>query len=1052
MATKNVYKTVSTKQPTGLVVTRNGGNFTASWKIADKNYEAGQVLRYTVDGGKTWSRVSIATKTTSKQFISNLNFEGYYPFTNKKLYSVIVEVTGTRKKDTKSKTKKGNTKITHYTYTPASARYTYTFTVPSISSASATPSDETENTCTFAWSAANPTGAGNKLQRVQWSTILLRDSNATNGDRAYTETKVEAYSSTSGASGSYTKTETYVPTGNTSYTRWLRCRAQGVNGESPWKYVKQVYAFPFAPIVRNATASYTASGNHMITMRFTAPDSTAHPIKKIDTEWCIAKPAAGMAAPVAGSTWTKGATVNDIRSGDNVVSFPTSDAATDDECLFVRAVSKWEPESTKFRESAPFRVEIGAAGVATLEAPIISSLTASSPTITISASNESDVADSFLVVRYMDASNPNGYDIGIITSSTQQPLTITVPAWSSSSPPKIGVYAVVGTARLDTSSGYNRYTITNIVMKSAMVTQGGTIPAAPGNVSLSQTDIAGTIRVAWDWTWTTATGAELSWADHADAWESTDEPETYEVRNVTAEAWNISGLATGIKWYVRVRLFTGIDDDITYGAYSETAMIDLSSAPSVPALSVSDGVIPEKGDVTASWVYVTTDGTQQVSAEIAEVTVVNNANVYTEIARTETAQFVDLNAAEIGWASGETHTIVVRVASASGHMSEWSNPASVSVADPLTCTISQTSLVDEIITVDSSSRTVKSLKAMPMTITVTGAGAYGQTTVMIVRAADYQAGRPDESVFMGYEGETIALVTQTGEAQITIDNDMLIGHLDDEAQYRIIATIQDGLGQTASASIDFEVHWTHQALMPEGTVEIDEDNAIAILTATAPTGTAQGDVCDIYRLSVDKPELIIRDAAWGTEYVDPYPAIGEYGGYRFVFRSGNGDYITAETEDNGKQFAWVDVMEDFDSNYNIIDFGNGSVMLQYNVDLSNSWSKDFQQTKYLGGSIQGDWNPAVSRTASFSSVAVTVDDSETIEAMRHLATWAGICHVRTKDGSSYAADVQATEKYAVGNGHNLASFDLKITRVDPEGYDGMTLTEWQAAHQEDEEE
>ena len=41
------------------------------------------------------------------------------------------------------------------------------------------------------------------------------------------------------------------------------------------------------------------------------------------------------------------------------------------------------------------------------------------------------------------------------------------------------------------------------------------------------------------------------------------------------------------------------------------------------------------------------------------------------------------------------------------------------------------------------------------------------------------------------------------------------------ATYRIIATVADGLGQTASVQQGFEVRWAHQALMPLGTVEID---------------------------------------------------------------------------------------------------------------------------------------------------------------------------------------------------------------------------------------
>ena len=118
-------------------------------------------------------------------------------------------------------------------------------------------------------------------------------------------------------------------------------------------------------------------------------------------------------------------------------------------------------------------------------------------------------------------------------------------------------------------------------------------------------------------------------------------------------------------------------------------------------------------------------------------------------------------------------------------------------------------------------------------------------------------------------------------------------------------------------------------------------------------------------------------------------------------------------------------------------------MLELNTDLSSTWAKDFAETKYLGGSVQGDWNPAVSRTGTLSAVTVVSDDDGMIEEMRRLAVYPGICHVRTKDGSSYPADVQVAESYSQDDGHKIVSFDLTITRVDAEEYEGMTLTEWE---------
>ena len=240
---------------------------------------------------------------------------------------------------------------------------------------------------------------------------------------------------------------------------------------------------------------------------------------------------------------------------------------------------------------------------------------------------------------------------------------------------------------------------------------------------------------------------------------------------------------------------------------------------------------------------------------------------------------------------------------------------------------------------------------------------------------------------------------------------------------------------------EFEVHWTHQALVPDAFVDVMQEAAVAVLYPIAPTGAAETDVCDIYRLSADRPELIYEGAAFGGTYVDPYPAIGEHGGHRFVLRTANGDYITATDE-----LAWVDMQEaEGDTLHNdsvIIDFGTGRVYLEYELDVSQGWKKDFTETKYLGGSVQGDWNPAVSRTGTISAVTVT-DDVDTIKEMRRLAVYPGICHVRTPDGSSYAADVQVSEARKQSSGHNAIEFSLAITRVDVETLDGMTYAEWQ---------
>ncbi len=182
---------------------------------------------------------------------------------------------------------------------------------------------------------------------------------------------------------------------------------------------------------------------------------------------------------------------------------------------------------------------------------------------------------------------------------------------------------------------------------------------------------------------------------------------------------------------------------------------------------------------------------------------------------------------------------------------------------------------------------------------------------------------------------------------------------------------------------------------------------------------------DIYRLSSDGPELIVKGGEFGTTYIDPYPASG--GGYRFVDITGNGDY----TNDAG--IAWIDVDCDIILHDVIIDFNDNRLTLPYNLELQNSWEKDFTETKYLNGHCVGDWNAAVSKKTSVNTDLPR--DDERILMLHELAVWNNIAHIRTPDGSSYAANVQVTEKAAYDT--NIKAFSLSITRVDPEGFEGI---------------
>ena len=362
----------------------------------------------------------------------------------------------------------------------------------------------------------------------------------------------------------------------------------------------------------------------------------------------------------------------------------------------------------------------------------------------------------------------------------------------------------------------------------------GNVPLAPTNVAAKATEREGVAEISWTIPWTDAEGAEISWADHDDAWESTKGPETYAI-DQRATWWNVADLTPGLIYYFRVRLK---DTSDTYSPYSKIVSLSFASAPGKPVLSSSAVAVQPGESFQLAWTYETTDTTDQALAVIYD-----NG---TELTRVENnAQRISITPA---WTYGSSHSLTVRTTSKSGLIS--------ALSDAVTITVAARPSISPIASAITSGITNGVLTDLPIVIEVEGAGDGGQTTIKIERLKDYFVERPNGSVTEGYDGETIYAVAFSGEAQLTITAEDLFGAFDDGGEYRLTATIQDSVGQTASAYLDFTVNWTHQAETPTATVVVDAADLTAKVTATAPASYVAGDTVDIYRLSADKPELI----------------------------------------------------------------------------------------------------------------------------------------------------------------------------------------------------
>lgn len=925
---------------TALSITNTNNVLTMTWKLADF-YES-QESYWSIEGQKVIT--TLAADATEVSY--TIPVSDYFPNTKKKLASVTISVRG----------------IINGVKGPwASA--TYKFVIPNKPVV-------TKNGLKFLWSTDTTFIAGKGEPNV--IDVEYQRVNSTSG----TQNKVKW--GTDASSSDFTDVTGASASGEVSFTEtdkieWFRCCSRGLNGQSAWVYSYHIDAQPYEA---TGVVGKLSGKNVQVTWKVTA--TAEHPIDYQYIQYCYATPESedtkGIPVCPNNASWSTGA--NNILSTARTTTFAITQLPPTDKCLFVRVCAVCETHTSV---SDPVFVMGGQ-----LVAPTLNSVT-------------SDPLTRTTVVTFTNNSTVTLSKISIITSKNKILATVengTSTATVNFIPDDdnlIGLRAFQGLA----------VTKPNMKADDVFVTTGN-VPLAPTNVAVVATERKDVAEISWDLPWTDATGAEISWADHDDAWMSTNGPKTYSITQ-RATRWNVAGLTSGVEYYFAVRL---CDSAGVYGPYSKLVSLSFASAPGKPTLTSSAVAVQPGESFQLTWTYETTDTTDQALAVIYDNGV--------ELARVEkNSQRLSVTPA---WLFGTSHSLTVQTTSKSGYLSSMSDPVVINVAARPT--------ISPIASAITSGITNGVLTDLPIVMEVTGAGDGGQTTIKIERLKDYFVERPDESITEGYGGETIYAVSYSGDGSLSINADDLVGSFDDGGEYRLTAIVQDSVGQKASSFLDFTVDWTHQAETPTATVTV-LSNLTAKVKAIAPQSYVSGDTVDIYRLSADKPELIVKGGSFGTFYIDPYPASN--GGYRFVDITANGDY----TNETG--IAWLDVDSDLVLKDVVIDFNDEQLSLPYNLEFSNTWEKDFEETKYLNGHVVGDWNIATSKTGSINTILLK--DDARIATIRDLAAWSGICHVRTPDGSSYSANVQVSQMESYST--RAVSYTFSFTRVDPEGYEGI---------------
>ena len=468
----------------------------------------------------------------------------------------------------------------------------------------------------------------------------------------------------------------------------------------------------------------------------------------------------------------------------------------------------------------------------------------------------------------------------------------------------------------------------------------------------------------------------------------------YEMQYHDSALITIKGLDEATQYFIRARrVYEG--DTTTYSDYSNTATCLTSERPE-SIVADAERYISTGGSLNVRWTF-SGNGMQrawQIVKRVPsgqewkdDVVVASGEGSIgsTQISAERLSAFADNGSLSFnvqvntgsGWVVSENKTVTI-----------FDNPT-LSVDAPTELTVQPYSFDVE----------VSSL--CDLIVIVTSQGAVGQFPQGVLRQA---SGDTIHSAVYSPEWDTSG-----GTISTTVE---IPSGLDfwDLGKYTLSVVAVDRTTGLKSAEVlsDFSIAWANQAVDPEDAVTLtvidtydeDGDHTQAVqIDLTPPTGSAETDVYDIYRMDVEKPSLIGEGFPLTHTVIDEYAPFGDDVPlfYRVALRTVDGDVEVA------------DIPYEAQCEHMRFDWSGGSLELPYGLMYGETFTKDVDIRKHLDGSTDGYWNNNIERKSSLASDVIKIVQLRDIERARNLARYAGPVFVRLPNGAAFEADVQVTD-------------------------------------------
>lgn len=561
-------------------------------------------------------------------------------------------------------------------------------------------------------------------------------------------------------------------------------------------------------------------------------------------------------------------------------------------------------------------------------------------------------------------------------------------------------------------------------------TETGAMPSAPTNVRI-EIESTKSVKVTWD-ECPTATSYKVEYTTNKLYFDASSEVKS---QTVETNYCIIKGIEQGYDYYFRVKAINSKGES----TWSDIIYKIVGTKPEPPTTwSLTASAII--GDpVILYWTHNSQDASKQYEAQV-ELTINGTADIITldtskdEIKDGETKIYsynVDLSkyptGAEILWR--------VRSRGVSLEYSDWSVQRKINTYAPPTIQLIVNGGVGilekypfEIVAKAAPS----TQKAINFHISITAESSYrtqdSTGTDVVINSGSVIF---NKNISATSNNLTYSLMPQ----DCTLENN---------EPYKLTVTASMDSGLTATATMNFTVHWEEVIYYPDAKVAIDRNSVSAYISPIcrdAEGTVAQDVVLSVFRREFDGTftEIASEIPNYGSVSItDPHPGM-DYARYRIVARNKNtnvlnySDIAAYKVNEPGIIIQWDEEYSSFDSigNYSpgVRKYHGSMVRLPYNVDTSESSDVDVSLVEYIGRRHPvAYFGTQIGKSDSWTC-EIPKYDKETIYALRRLQQWMGTVYIREQNGVGYNAFVNVT----FSNKHDGLTIPITLSVKQVEG-------------------